>query len=362
MSDHQLTLVRWAGLESAHPSGSQGPLVNLEHWDAQWYSSIALHGYTSRPDAAFYPGYPLVAAFLHAITFGAVGVPAALFVVSWGALCGVALLLVRLCRHVGVGQVVALVTLFTLLFGPGSCFLISWYPLSSYLFLTCAAFILLFEGKEWTAALVAGAATSLSPVAIAVSLALAVRFLARGGPTPLPARLAKCALSVWGVAGYGAFCLIRYGSLLEPLRAQAHWYVKAIVPFTYLPTMIYATAVDHFDRATVVALGLDLLCEALALGLIVRLVVGLSKRSVSHNISTFSLFTIASLLIPASTIVPYGTTFRAEGFARLSGASIGYDVEIVRSVRRRSLLWAFAALWFFLGLLGQILFSGGWFT
>jgi hypothetical protein len=261
-----------------------------------------------------------------------------------------------------VGQVFALVTLFTILFGPGSCFLISWYPLSSYLFLTCATFILLFEGREWAAALVAGAATSFSPVAVAVSLALVVRFLARGGPTPLPARLGKCAMSVWGIAGFGVYCLVHYGSLLQPLREQSHWYVKAIVPFTYLPTMIDGTLVGHFDRATVVALGLNLLCETLALALIVRLVIGLVKREIAGNRTIFSLFTIASLVIPASTIVPYGATFRAEGFARLSGASAGFDVEVVRSIRRRSLLWMFAALWFVLGLLGQVLFSGGWFT
>ncbi len=362
VSEHQLTLVRLAGFDSAHPSGSQGPLVNLEHWDAQWYHSIASHGYVSGPDAAFYPGYPLVSALLHRVSFGAVSTNAALFIVSWGSLVGLALIFESFCRRMDINRNLSFVTLFVTLFGPGSCFLISWYPLSLFLLLSCVTFVYLAKGQEWTAAVVAGAATSLSPVAVALSIALAIRFLFRRGPATLTTRLAKSTLSVWGIVAYYAYCQVRYGSLLEPVRAQKDWYVKAIVPFTYLPTMVHSLFSEHFDRATFVSLGLNLLCEAVALALIVRLAVRLARREVTGDQRTFSVFTIASLVIPAATVVPYATTFRAEGFARLSGASVGFNVEAVRGMRGRATLTTFALLWFLLGLMGQILFSGGWFT
>lgn len=362
VSDHQLTLTRVFGLQWDVTSASQGPFVNLEHWDAGWYSSIALHGYASKPDAAFYPGYPLLSALVHDVSFGWVSLPVALFFVAWGALLGFALVFVRLCRRLGLGSSLGVVALFAVLFSPGSCFLISWYPLSLYLLLSSVAFLMLFAGREWVSSLAAGAASSLSPVAVAVSIALSVRFLFRDRSRPLSTRLAQSALSFWGIVGYVAFCQVRYGSLLEPLKAQAHWYVRSIVPFSYLPTMLYSLLVDHFSRSLVANFGINLLCQLLALVLIVRILVDWFKGKVKGDLWTFSLFTILSLVIPASTVVPYGPTFRAEGFARLSGASVGFNVELARGIRGLAVLWVFVPLWFFLGLVGQILFSGGWFT
>ncbi len=362
VSQNQSTLMRLFGASAPFPSAAHGPFVNLERWDGAWYQGIARHGYASRADAAFFPGYPLLARLVHEASLGLVGLDVALFALSWGSLVVAAPAFVRFASRRGLSPGLSLAALVLLLFSPGSCFLVAWYPLSPYLLASLAALSLLFARRRWGAALVAGAASGLTPVGVALSLALALDALVRRRREPLAPRLAVSALGFWGVAAYALFCQWRYGSLLEPLAAQAGWSTRAAVPFGYLGPMVRTLLVGHLAPAVEAYFGLNVLCEVVALAVVVRLVVALVRGDARGDHSTYALFTIGSLVIPASYVAPYGLTVKPIGFARLSGASIGFDTELVRGARGRYALVAFGVIWLGAGLLGQILFCGGWFT
>lgn len=243
-------------------------------WDAGWYRQIADHGYFYRPrqqsSVAFFPAYPLAmragSAVVDAYVAGIVitvlsGLAGCLLFASWCA---------RRMTASAAATAVALLLLY-----PFSLFLYGAVYADALLLLTAlAAFALLERGHPVLAGLVGILATAGRPVGMAVAVGLTVRAVElaarRSGEPPAVAveaagraqRLAALAagagrslrhvrwsdagvlLSGLGLAGYGGYLWVRFGSPFTFVASEsAHpwnqgWGPRTWFKLRFLQTMI----------------------------------------------------------------------------------------------------------------------------
>lgn len=253
-----LAAVVGAGLRHSPPAaGTLGWLDAWVRYDSGWYRQIAEHGYLYRPgeqsSVAFFPSYPLLMR-AGALVTGDVLVAGVAVTVLSGLVA--VLLFARWCSA-RMTREAALTAVAVLLLYPYAFYLYgAVYADALFLASTLGAFVLLEEGHAWLAGVVGALATAARPVGVAVLVGLAVRAVelaaeragvsggaadrrpGRGwrGVTALArpavmtaARAVRClrwrdagvVLAGGGLAGYGAFLWVRFGSPLAFVAAES---------------------------------------------------------------------------------------------------------------------------------------------
>jgi hypothetical protein len=208
-------------------------LGSFERWDSAYYLLIAQHGYphTYPAGAAFFPGYPIVVALVHGLTFGALGWLGSAIAVSWAAFVAGAVVLHRLAARLYSPRV-ALVAVLLFCWVPTSLFFLAPYSEALFALEIAAVLALLERERFWAAAGVAAFASATSPESVALTLAIVVAaVIARRGL----ARIAGYAVvSGIGIAAYACFLWARFGDPFEYVRALHDWRRSQQLPFVGL--------------------------------------------------------------------------------------------------------------------------------
>lgn len=214
------------------------PLTSLTNWDGQPFRSIITVGYEYSPlkqtRVAFFPAYPLAGKLL---TFFGLDPSLALLIVSYGSLLAAFGLLAMYLRP-GVRERMVLVpdrpdrvasasfndfpmtrrmVVFALLamgVWPTSFFFRVAYSESLFLCLSLLTMVVLARGRPlWNAAVIAGAATAVRPVGLALLLPMAWEAW-RISPTPRQA-IARMAvvlpIGCWGILAFMGYQWSKFG-------------------------------------------------------------------------------------------------------------------------------------------------------
>jgi hypothetical protein len=219
----------------------------FDRWDSVYYLGIAQHGYPAHPiglDAhtAFFPGYPLLVAAAHAVTFGALGYLQSGMVVSWIAFIGASVLLYRLADRL-YGQRVALIATALFCWFPASFFFLAPYSEALFAFEIIAVLTLLERDRFTGAALVAAAASATSPESAALTVAVVVAALMTG--RGLLRAVGFGALSGLGIVAYVIYLWNQFGHPFIFITVQkADWKRSEHLPFVGLYRNVMA--LEHY--------------------------------------------------------------------------------------------------------------------
>jgi Gpi18-like mannosyltransferase len=195
-------------------------------WDARWYETIALHGYSfserAQSSVAFFPLYPLLMR-----AFGWLGVGpliAGIFITLASGL--VAACLFYRWAAGRSDQPTATTATWLLLLWPFGFFLYgAVYADALFLALVIGAFLCIEEKRVWTAAFLGALATATRPVGPAVILGLLLRQMEIRwrSRTPLRAMDFTPILSAVGLLSYMAFQYWKFGTPFAFLDTQIGW-------------------------------------------------------------------------------------------------------------------------------------------
>lgn len=171
-------VVAVGGLLLAGSGATPDWLARWRRWDVVHYQAIATGGYDQpgpTPYAAFFPGLPLV---LRALSGLGIDLTLAGLLVSAVAGATAVVALVRLATDegpAGAGDRAAL----ALMLSPAAVFLAAGYSEALFLGLALPAWLAAREGRWWSAAVFAGAASSVRVTGLFLLVALAVDWATR---------------------------------------------------------------------------------------------------------------------------------------------------------------------------------------
>ncbi|HEY9086020.1 MAG TPA: mannosyltransferase family protein [Candidatus Tyrphobacter sp.] len=198
-----------------------GIIAALGNWDGAWYGSIAMHGYEFAADGkahnvAFFPLFPMLCALLMRA-----GVPWPLAGVAINNLAFLgALFVLERYAFQRFGERTARVAVIAACVLPLSLFCTVAY--SEGLFLLASAIALwCYQRQRYAyAGMASAAATAIRPLGIALALSLLLASIVeRRG---LRAALG-CAIGVFGLAAFAAWCAVRFGDPLAFAHAEVGW-------------------------------------------------------------------------------------------------------------------------------------------
>jgi hypothetical protein len=218
-------------------------LGTFDRWDSIYYMGIAQHGYplSNMSQTAFFPGYPILIAVMHAVSFGSLTYLQSAMAVSWLAFTAASVVLYRLAARV-FGPRVALLATVLFCWFPASLFFMA--PYSEALFaLEILLVVVLIERQAFLAAAVVAAcasATSPESVALTVALVVAAALAGRG----MPRTILYAVVSGLGIGGYMVYLWARFGHPFEFLTVQKFWHRAETLPWVGLYRNI--DALRHF--------------------------------------------------------------------------------------------------------------------
>jgi hypothetical protein len=203
-------------------------------WDAGWYHSIILHGYTtgngSQQSVVFFPLYPALVK-LALVPFSTRWIWAAGVLVNHLAFLA-ALVPIWLYAHSFGGRPVAQRTLFYLAIFPTSLFFTAAYSESVFLLVTAIGLLALQRGRFTVAGAAGFCATLTRPTGMLLAVPYVVEvWRRRWAPVPEMARRAAILLLIpAGLALFMAFLWRQFGDPLHCLSAQQAWHHERRFP------------------------------------------------------------------------------------------------------------------------------------
>lgn len=223
----------------------------MSRFDGQNYLRILKQGYSYDParssSVAFFPGYPLVARFVQLAT--GLRPEAALLAVSNVALCTSFVLIVWLGHLKSTADEPDFGAWAGVIFGywPPTVFFHMAYAESLLLLLVLLVLIGLHRGWSfWILAVIAGAATAVRPVGVAVSVAVIWSHLFTSGPLlgRIARSLALGAVACWGLLAFMAYQQSKFGDSLAFARTQSHWSFRSTDDVTLATKMAHLVALE----------------------------------------------------------------------------------------------------------------------
>jgi Mannosyltransferase (PIG-V) len=220
------TIAFWSG--SGRAPVTRNALSRLDHWDSNWFTRIAVHGYREPDTAAFFPLYPILVRAVDAALPGG-ALPAAL-IVSNAAALGALAVLYRLVER-DFGRSLADRTAWYLIAFPTAFFLSVGYNESLFL-LASASCLYLLRGGRWLAAgLLGGLAAATRSVGVLLLVPFCYEYVRQRGRRPRVDAL--CAVLIpAGVVAFMLFTRVRFGDPLAFAHAQRHWGRRLDLPWT----------------------------------------------------------------------------------------------------------------------------------
>ncbi|MCI0360764.1 MAG: hypothetical protein L0211_19985 [Planctomycetaceae bacterium] len=199
-------------------------------WDGAWYKQVAQDGYSSthRSRLNFYPGYPGLAAALSKAT--GLSVEVCLLLVSHGCfLASLAIFSVYLRGRENASAAVTRNAVLSLCLFPTTLYFRMAYSESLFLFAILAFAILMQRGASIvTLAVIAGAATAIRPVGIALILPWVVYTWRTACPrlSFLWRATILLPICIWGLAAYMAYQWAQFGDPLLFTRASEQFVLR----------------------------------------------------------------------------------------------------------------------------------------
>jgi hypothetical protein len=210
----------WGPFDPTHITTRLGALGNVlasasVRWDSIHYLAIAAHGYRHRPDAVFFPLYPLL---IHALGFALGSQVLAAVTISAVSLF-VALTLLHRLTAAELGPRAADVAVLLVAFAPLSLFFTAVYTESLCLALSLGCLYATRSGRPRLAAMLGGLAALTRVTGVLIVIPLAIMRLRSDRERRL--RLAWVLAAPAGLAAYAAFLAARGLGALAPVLQQA---------------------------------------------------------------------------------------------------------------------------------------------
>jgi len=239
-------LVMVVAMARAEGSLGRGLYMAGHFADAGWYHAIIADGYTGGTlgieKAAFYPGYPLLAALvyepLHAVpgalpAFGGDDLVVAAQLLVSNACLVVALAALWRLYQPRLGTTATLLGSCFLLAAPNAFFLSSGHSEAAFLAATALAFLFAERGRWVAAGAAAGTAALIRSPGVLLLLPLAIIWLQ--SPRPRVPALAGLALALAGAGAFPAYTGFVFGDPLLYAHVEASWHPQRGNPVaTYL--------------------------------------------------------------------------------------------------------------------------------
>ena len=271
--------------------GWEALFTGTERQDALWYLRLATVGYAEDDlSAAFFPLYPVTVRVVALLP--GVGPLAAALVVANAAAFG-ALLMLHALTRLELGRVAARRSVLFLALFPTAFFLLAPYSESLFLLLSIAAFWFARRDR-WGWAAVMGASAALTrSVGVLLLFGLgaeAIRQWRAEGKPPLP-RLAGAGAVFLGPILYVAYWQLAFGNAWAPVDAQRSWLRET----WFFPITIMRAIGDAWDFRFYYLIDL----------LVVAFVVAGVVLAFRHIASPYTLYAVASLVLPLSFPYPF---------------------------------------------------------
>jgi hypothetical protein len=271
----------------------------ISRWDSIHLEAIALHGYATKSNTAFFPLYPLLSRAVGEVTGSLLVGGALVSLVSFFA----GLVIVHRLAELELGAAAARRTVWLLAFFPAALFFSAFYTEALFLALTAGAVYLARSGRfGWACALGAlAAATRNTGVLVAVPIALLYlqQRERRVGRDALWLLLVPA-----GLVAFSVYQWARFGDPLATWHVQTFWSrgfhgpfsaVWYAIPKTWQATYELFTGSHDTFESPIAKLALGG-----ALGLAVVSVVGLFRRLPV----AYGAYVVVALLAPLSSPWP----------------------------------------------------------
>lgn len=221
-------------------SASDGILGWFNHWDTQWYLTIAREGYFYDPSrvssVAFFPLYPLAIKFLGYLVGGPL---VAGYIISNLALYGAVVFFWKWVHHQYEDRELATNSSWFLLIGPVSFFFSTVYTESTFLFFAVAC-IYFGRTRRWLLAGLLGYCASLTRnIGCFLVFPLLWEYFLSWRETKTGVRslnwraLLACIVPGFGIITYMGYLWIAFGDPMAFSRVQVHW-GRSFVPFWHV--------------------------------------------------------------------------------------------------------------------------------
>jgi hypothetical protein len=208
-------------------------IAELMTWDAWWYQTIAVHGYSwnvhsaAQQNPAFFPLYPLVELVGHIVTRLSVPYVAAASSVCFQA--AAAAVLVGIVRRDGGTDRSAIFWTALFVVSPPVVFDIMGYYSALFCLLFFLAIYLCQQDRPWPAAVMVGLSGATNPIGIALAAAfvawLVITAVSRRslGGRSIAVLAGQALLGASGFLGYCLYLWVRFADPIAFYQANAAW-------------------------------------------------------------------------------------------------------------------------------------------
>jgi hypothetical protein len=281
----------------------------LMRWDAGWYRSIALQGYSWNPhsargqNVAFLPLYPLLERAVHALS----GLPVGDFAVPSSIVLQAvaAALLVLIARGNGASERQAAIWVTMFLVSPPVVFDIMGYYSALFCVLCFLALLFAQRGQRWRVAVVLGLASATNPIGIAAAgafiLSSLIEVATSGSVTrrSLAVFGAQALISLSGLIGYLLYLFERFGDAGAFYQAASGWVGQLALSTTIERIVTFEPVRVALTRYVVLPTGsgLSFLIDAAAALVVVALIITLAATKGAWR--TFGFWVIVLALVLA---------------------------------------------------------------
>jgi len=195
------------------------------HWDAVWYTHIAVYGYRNStvhiPTIAFFPGYPIIMKFIHSLTNKDISflyiLPALVF--QGASIYMLYLLLKDLNKKESTIYMVVLLFAFY----PSSFFGMSAYPVSALNFFAISVFYFLRKNQYLLASFLAGLGTLFGPLAVFLSVVVFFDIVKNKKTADFIKAIPYTMLSIWGFVAFVLYSFYKFKDPIAFIHAQDWW-------------------------------------------------------------------------------------------------------------------------------------------
>ncbi|MGC8676777.1 MAG: hypothetical protein ACP5UF_00925 [Hydrogenobaculum sp.] len=195
------------------------------HWDAVWYTHIAVYGYRNStvhiPTIAFFPGYPLIMKFIHIVAGKDISF---LYILPAIIFQGASIyMLYLLLKALNKKESTIYMTILLFAFYPSSFFGMSAYPVSALNFFAISVFYLLIKRQQLLASVLAGLGTLFGPLAVFLSFVVFFDIVKSKKTTDYPKAILYGALSLWGFFAFVLYSFYKFKDPIAFIHAQDWW-------------------------------------------------------------------------------------------------------------------------------------------
>ncbi len=295
------------------------------HWDAVWYTHIAVYGYRYStvhiPTIAFFPGYPIIMKLIHILADKNI---ASFYIIPSVIFQGLSIyMLYLLLKEFEKKDSTIYVTLVLYAFYPSSFFGMSAYPVSALNFFAISVFYFLKKRQTILASFLAGLGSLFGPVAVFLSVVIFFDTLKSKKTLDYIKAIPISILSLWGFLAFIVYNYYKFKDPIAFIHAQDWWGRPGIFKKIYNIIMLIPNDIPKHNIST--ALGVyefDHFINLIILIVYILIIVFAIDKIPIH-------YTIFAILILLEYLWALGGIFiNTSAFARLSYISVPIFVAI----------------------------------